>query len=450
MLVSHLGIEKNKRNSIISCGWKPFSPFARYLFFIQSRCPAFEFGFFSGIFCSLQNNFFTGLTLGHLQKNHVYSLLTPQILWFFRGDLNVIYTILNVLYHIIYYFAIIFVNKYKEQLKLFQPITMKEFIIKKNDSGQRLDRFLQKAAPNLPKSMIYKALRKKNIKLNGKRADAAVMLSEGDVVACYLKDDFFDNSNESDKKTTHYSFLNVPYDINVIYEDTNILVVYKPMGLVVHDDDRNTEDTLIARVLHYLYASGSYSPDMENSFTPALCNRLDRNTSGLVIAAKNAEALREINRLIRENRIHKSYYCITAGKPPKKQDTVKAYHFKPAGSKIVKVSAKKLPGYRDMITKYNVLASNGRLSLLKIDLITGRTHQIRAHMSLIGVPLLGDDKYGLPEVNRQYNEKYQRLCAYKLKFEPEKDTLFSYLSGKRFTCNVPEFVTKYFPNFNDR
>ncbi|MGN0631099.1 MAG: RluA family pseudouridine synthase [Ruminococcus sp.] len=327
---------------------------------------------------------------------------------------------------------------------------MKEFIIKKNDSGQRLDKFLQKAAPGIPKSMLYKALRTKKIKLNGKRADGSGMLSEGDLVSCYLKDDFFNAPAKKAGRADSFCFMNVPAELSVVYEDSNILIVFKPAGLVVHDDDKNTADTLIARVMHYLYKSGSYSPESENSFTPALCNRLDRNTSGLVIAAKNAAALREVNRLIRENRVHKSYYCITAGKPPKKQDTIKAYHFKPSGSKIVKVSARKLPGYRDMITKYNVLASNGRLCLVKIDLITGRTHQIRAHMALIGAPLLGDDKYGLPEVNRQYNEKYQQLCAYRLAFEPEKDTLFSYLSGKRFMCNVPEFIKKYFPQFNIR
>lgn len=325
---------------------------------------------------------------------------------------------------------------------------MKEFIIKKNDSGQRLDKFLQKAAPGIPKSMLYKALRTKKIKLNGKRTDGSGMLSEGDVVSCYLKDEFFNDAEKTSGRADRFSFMSASEELSAVYEDTNILIVYKPAGLVVHDDDKNTADTLIARVIRYLYVSGSYSPESENSFTPALCNRLDRNTSGLVIAAKNAAALREVNRLIRENRIHKSYYCITAGKPPKKQDTVKAYHFKPAGSKTVKVSAKKLPGYRDIITKYNVLASKGRLCLVKIDLITGRTHQIRAHMALIGAPLLGDDKYGLPDVNRQYNEKYQRLCAYRLEFEPEKDTLFSYLSGKCFTCNVPEFITKYFPDFN--
>ena len=325
---------------------------------------------------------------------------------------------------------------------------MKEFVIQTNDSGQRLDKFLQKAIPGLPKGMLYKSVRTKKIKLNGKRADGAAMLSEGDIVSCYLKDDFFDSESKNKNKPKNYPFMKAPAEISIIYEDSNILIVFKPAGLVVHDDDKNTEDTLIARVLHYLYAAGSYSPDRENSFTPALCNRLDRNTSGLVIAAKNSASLREVNRLIRENLIHKSYYCVTVSSPPKKHDTAIAYHFRPSGSKTVKVSVKKLHGYREMITRYNVLSKNGRLCFVKIDLITGRTHQIRAHMALIGAPLLGDDKYGLPEVNRQYNAKYQQLCAYRLTFEPEKDTLLSYLSGKRFTCDPPQFAAKYFPDLS--
>lgn len=325
---------------------------------------------------------------------------------------------------------------------------MKKFIIKSNDSGQRLDKFLQKAIPDLPKSMLYKALRTKKIKLNGKRADGSVMLSEGDEISCYLKDEFFGDMSSKDNKDHEYTFMKASGDISVIYEDENILIVYKPAGLVVHDDDKKTEDTLIARVLGYLYKSGSYCPENENSFTPALCNRLDRNTSGLVIAAKNAAALREINRLIRENRIHKSYYCVTVNKPPKKQDTAKAYHFRPNGSKTVKVSFKKLNGYHDMITKYNLLSVSGRLCLLKIDLITGRTHQIRAHMALLGAPLLGDEKYGIHDINKQYNEKYQLLCAYRITFDPENNTLFSYLSGKRFMCPPPEFAKKYFPDYS--
>jgi len=224
---------------------------------------------------------------------------------------------------------------------------MREFIIKLNDSGQRLDKFLQKAIPSLSKGMLYKSIRTKNIKLNGKRTYGADMLSEGDVVRCYINDDFFENKTESINKLNDkkYLFLKAPLELKIVYEDDNIIIVNKPVGLVVHDDDRKSEDTLIARVLHYLYESGKYSPETEKSFMPALCNRLDRNTSGLVIAAKNAAALREVNRLIRNNSVHKSYLCITYNIPSKKHDTLHAYHYRAEGSKSVKISLKKQQHY---------------------------------------------------------------------------------------------------------
>ncbi len=321
---------------------------------------------------------------------------------------------------------------------------MKEFIIKFNDSGQRLDKFLLKTLSDISKGMLYKSIRTKKIKLNGKRTDGSVILSEGDVIRCYINDEFFKDINNTNFK---YTFTKAPSKLQIVYEDNNILIVFKPIGLVVHDDDRKSEDTLIDRVLHYLYKSGVYVPEKENSFTPALCNRLDRNTCGLVIAAKNSAALREVNRLIRENRIHKSYLCITSKTPPRKHDTLHAYHYRPDGCKTVKISEKKLEGYHEIITKYNVLSVNGKLSLVKIDLITGRTHQIRAHMAFIGAPLLGDNKYGNIAINKRYNVKYQQLCAYKLFFEPEKDSLLSYLSGKRFISEQPTFIRKYFPDF---
>lgn len=325
---------------------------------------------------------------------------------------------------------------------------MKEFIIKFNDSGQRLDKFLQKTLKGISNGMLYKSIRTKKIKLNGKRTDGSVKLSEGDVISCYISDDYFNVLYKtSNMIISKYDFIKSPAQLQIIYEDDNILIVFKPVGLVVHDDDRKSDDTLIKRILHYLYESGVYSPDKENSFTPALCNRLDRNTCGLVIAAKNSVALREVNKLIRENRIHKSYLCITTKVPSKKIDTLHAYHYKPDGSKTVKVSSRKLSGYREIITKYNVLATNGKLALVKIDLITGRTHQIRAHMAFIGSPLLGDNKYGNIELNKQYNVKYQQLCAYKISFETDKDSFLGYLNGKRFISELPKFVNTYFTDF---
>ena len=332
----------------------------------------------------------------------------------------------------------------KELLHFLQLFTMKEFLIQENDCGQRLDKFLRKAIPKLPQGMLYKFLRTKKIKVNRKRADCAQMLQAGDVVTCYIHDEFFAPQKAQTPK--EYAFRKAPAELDIIYEDENLMLVYKPAGLVVHEDDHQSEDTLIARVLHYLYHNGSFKPEQEHAFSPALCNRLDRNTSGLVIAAKNAAALRELNRLIRENRIHKSYLCVTVSPPPKKQDTLHAWHYKPRDGKIVKISGKQLSGYREIITKYNVLARKDNLCLVKINLITGRTHQIRAHMAFAGAPLLGDDKYGNSEKNRAHRCKYQQLCAYRLQFEPEKESPLAYLNGRRFTCGIPTFAKKYFPD----
>lgn len=320
---------------------------------------------------------------------------------------------------------------------------MKEFLIQENDSGQRLDKFMSKAAPTLPKGMLYKFLRTKKIKVNRKRAEGAQMLCCGDVITCYIPDDFF----PAERKTpVQHRFLSAPAELDIIYEDENLLIVYKPAGLVVHDDDRQTEDTLIGRVMHYLYKSGSYQPEKEQAFAPALCNRLDRNTSGLVLAAKTAAALRELNRLIRENRVRKSYLCVTIAPPPKKQDTIRAWHYKPRDGKRVQISGKKREGFREIITGYRVLQQRNGLCLVKIDLITGRTHQIRAHMAFAGAPLLGDDKYGRPEQNRRYGCKYQQLCAYRLEISPEKDSPLAYLSGRRFHSPRPVFAERWFPS----
>ncbi|MDE5578154.1 MAG: RluA family pseudouridine synthase, partial [Oscillospiraceae bacterium] len=170
---------------------------------------------------------------------------------------------------------------------------MKEFIINVNDAGQRLDKFVVKAVPRLPQSMMYKAIRNKRIKLNGKRAEISSRLREGDTVQMYLNDEFFDNAPETE-------FMSVTSALNVLYEDENILLLDKKNGMVVHEDNDNTADTLINRVKRYLYEKGEYDPDAENSFAPALCNRLDRNTGGIVIAAKNAESLRILNQKIRD------------------------------------------------------------------------------------------------------------------------------------------------------
>lgn len=316
---------------------------------------------------------------------------------------------------------------------------MKEFIIEKNDSGQRLDKFISKAVPNLPQSLMYKYIRLKRIKLNGKRCEISTRLNVGDILQMYINDEFFGETS------CEKEFLSVPADIDVVYEDENILLVNKKCGMVVHEDDEKTADTLINRITHYLFKKGEYDPEREASFAPALCNRLDRNTSGIVICAKNAESLRLLNRIVKEREITKNYLCITLGTPKPKEATLTAYLEKNEATNTVYVSDKKTPSNKTIVTKYTVLKSKNNLALCEIDLITGRTHQIRAHMAHIGHPLLGDGKYGINQENRARGIKTQALCAYKLTFNFKTDAgILNYLNGKSFEIKDIWFVNEFF------
>ncbi len=318
-----------------------------------------------------------------------------------------------------------------------EVLLVKEFTVNPNDAGQRLDKFVSKAVPGLPKSLMYKAIRSKRIKLNGKRAEISSRLCEGDIVQMYLNDEFFCTDEET-------AFLSVPSALNIVYEDDNILLIDKKCGMVVHEDDEGTADTLINRVKRYLYDKGEYDPNAENSFAPALCNRLDRNTGGIVIAAKNAEALRILNQKIKDREIEKYYLCIVVGKPPKNRDTIVAYMEKNPEDNTVKVTDRKTGTNKTMVTEYNVLKTNGKLSLLEVGLKTGRTHQIRAHMAHIGCPLLGDGKYGINRINKEYKIKTQALYSYKLKFVFSTDAgCLDYLNGKVFQVNDVWFKNKF-------
>ncbi len=308
---------------------------------------------------------------------------------------------------------------------------MTEITIRKNDAGQRADRFLSKAYPNLKSSLVCKLMRKKRIKLNGAKAEPNVILKEGDVFRFYLSDELLTKEPLKSKA----DFRGISAEINVIYEDENILLIDKPAGLVVHEDNDNSSDTLINRVLSYLYNKGEFDPERENSFTPALVNRIDRNTSGIVIAAKNAESLRILNQKVRDREIQKLYLCAVSGTPKPREATLTAYLKKLSDENRVIISdTPRSGGYLTIKTKYRVLESRGELSLVEVDLLTGRTHQIRAHFAHIGHALLGDGKYGDNVFNKRYHAKTQALCAYMLVFKFTTNAgALEYLNGREFT-----------------
>ncbi|MBQ6540518.1 MAG: RluA family pseudouridine synthase [Oscillospiraceae bacterium] len=320
---------------------------------------------------------------------------------------------------------------------------MKEFVIRKNDAGQRLDRFVQKAAPLLPASLAQKYIRLKRIKINNKRADRDTRLNEGDAVQMYVNDEFFEKPNE------YNAFLSLTNPkLNVVYEDENIILADKKPGMLCHPDKEWTANTLITNIQAYLYQKGEWDPKAENSFTPALCNRIDRNTGGIVIAAKNAEALRILNEKIRDREIEKSYLCIVIGRPKPEAGTLTGFIFKDADKNRVFVHPKPVPGGKTAVTVYETLTAKNGLSLVRCRLETGRTHQIRAQFANAGHPLLGDGKYGSGRVNRERGENGQMLYSYKLKFAftTPADSL-EYLKDKEFTVENVDFAEKYFPEY---
>ena len=315
---------------------------------------------------------------------------------------------------------------------------MKEFIINQNDAGQRLDKFLSKAVKLLPKNLMYKYLRLKRIKVNGKRSEISYRLQEGDRVSLYINDEFF----VSDKPL----FLSTKPDIKVVYEDENILLADKPQGLIVHEDEGEDVDTLINRVQHYLYLKGEYRPEEELSFAPALCNRIDRNTGGIVIVAKNAATLRTINDKIKGRELRKFYLCLVKGVPRPKEATLTHYHRKNEKENLAEVFNKPRRDTRTMVTKYRVLQTNGRYSLLEVELMTGRFHQIRAQMAHIGCPLVGDGKYSSNLKEKRLGFSYQALYSYKLQFAFREKCMLSYLDGKIFRVDEVWFAKDGIPD----
>ena len=318
---------------------------------------------------------------------------------------------------------------------------MREFTIGKNDAGQRMDRFVAKNLPLLPPALLQKYIRLKRIKVNGKGSKRDVRLETGDILQLYINDEFFDKPNEENLFLTVFK-----PQLNIVYEDDNLLLVDKRPGLSVHADETEKVNTLINHIQAYLYQKREWNPKWENAFAPALCNRIDRNTGGIVIAAKNAEALRIINEKIRAHELEKSYLCITVGCPKRPEGKIEGFLLKDEAKKEVRFFHKPVPGGKTAVTLYKTLESRNGLSLVECRLLTGRTHQIRVSMAEISGPLLGDGKYGKGNVNRRYHETRQALYSYKLRFDfPTDAGTLNYLKGKEFTVENVPFREKYFP-----
>lgn len=316
---------------------------------------------------------------------------------------------------------------------------MKSFIIGKNDAGRRLDKFIRQAMPALPSSLMYRYIRTKHIKVNRKKAEISTKLQEGDVVEAWIGDEFFV------KAEPKYDFLSAPTNLDIVYEDQNILLVDKKQGVLVHPDDKEYRDTLIGRIQHYLYDKGEFDPEAENCFAPALANRIDRGTGGIVIAAKNAESLRMLCEKIKEREIDKQYLAVVHGVPAKKEATLEGFLEKNESKNKVYLKSSRGGDALSIKTRYRVLASKNNLSLIEVDLLTGRTHQIRAHMASIDHALLGDGKYGKLANDKKLGFTRQALYSYKLTFNFKTDGgILEYLNGKTFKVKKVWFAEELF------
>ena len=312
---------------------------------------------------------------------------------------------------------------------------MREFAVGKNDANQRLDKFLLKMMPCISKNMLYKSLRKNCVKINGRHIkDGSVKLLEGDILSLYFADGFFE------KPAYAYDFIKISPSLDIIYEDENLLIINKPQGVLVHEDEKQNTDNLLSHIKSYLYKKGEYLPDKENTFAPALANRIDRGTGGIVLAAKNAETLRVLNEKIKKREIKKFYLCLAYGHFREKEAEIRGYILRDEKSKKTAFSEHETAGAKETVTAYRVLEEFPEYSLLEIELKTGRTHQIRAVLAYFGHSLLGDRKYTKAEINRKFHFSNQALCAYKIEFDfKSKAGLLEYLGGRIFEVKDVKF-----------
>ena len=314
---------------------------------------------------------------------------------------------------------------------------MRSIVISDKLADKRIDRVLREYFPDAPANAIYKAFRKKDIKVNGLRVKEDHLVSAGDKVDIYIIDEILDAVPQGKDFRLNRGF-------SIVYEDANLLIVNKEPGIPVHPDRDQSEGTLIELVQIYLSEKGEYFPTQPGSFPPSLCHRLDRNTGGLILIAKNSPSLKFLTDKIQGKEVRKFYQCLVKGELNKKSAELVDYLIKDENKSRVFVSNTRAKGYLEIITKYKVLEydEESDISRLEVELVTGRTHQIRAHMAHIGHPVIGDGKYGTNAINRPLGVKYQELWACKLIFDFSSPGILSYLNGQKFEI-APQFKIKY-------
>ncbi len=313
---------------------------------------------------------------------------------------------------------------------------MREIIISETEANQRLDKMLLKYMNQCPKSYLYKCMRTNKIKCNGKKPKGNECLAEGDSVKLFLHDEQIESLQE--RRTIEQT----PVTFKTVYEDEHLLIIDKPLGLLTQKDSKDGH-SLAEEVLTYLSGQG-YSQEASNGFIPAPCNRLDRNTAGIVLVGKNIVATQSISEMLKTKEISKYYMSIVLGRITKPM-VLKGYHVKVKDKNEVKIVPHKVEGAKPVETRILPLQSNGRYTLIEVQLVTGKTHQIRAHLSQIGHPIIGDPKYGDALENKYFQDKYQLyyqfLCAYKVKFELCSPP-FGYLQNRVFTVAVPPLYSR--------
>ncbi len=303
---------------------------------------------------------------------------------------------------------------------------MKTFTIDKTDVGQRLDKFMQRVMTEAPTSEVYKSLRKKKVRVNGKHKDGSYRLTDGDEICMYINDEFFGSAEKS------FPWQNSSADITVVYEDDNILIADKPSGMFSQDAD-DGGDSLESRIRSYLYKKEEIDMNAVPLFIPSLCHRIDRNTAGLVIAAKNSAALRILNEKIKNREIRKLYLCETEGTPSPESGRIKGYLSRDKRSQKMIFSATPTPESKPCETLYRTIKT-GKYALVEAELLSGKTHQIRASLSHIGCPIRGDVKYGATPDNKK---TYQHLISYKIIFDFKTDSgILEYLNGKEICLKI--------------